>query len=220
MKRIEKVIIAMVDDVTKMLTINCVKKLLPEAQIIDGSTDLEIYYYLHNADDKILLIFDRFFNGYILKYKLMYYRSLNEQMKIIFVEYGYCVSELGLRLYEAKADGFICEIEKEAEFTKNLNTIIDGGKYFPEVVKAQVDSGEKEDKKRISHELTDREYQIAIYKGKGFTNKEISFALGITDDCVRQHSSSMCRKIGWKSPNDLYLLNQRLAAFDIRSWHC
>ena len=174
----------MVDDVTKMLTINCVKKLLPEAQIIDGSTDMEIYYYLHNADDKILLIFDRFFNGYILKYKLMYYRSLNEQMKIIFVEYGYCVSELGLRLYEAKADGFICEIEKEAEFTKSLNTIIDGGKYFPEVVKAQVDSGEKEDKKRISHELTDREYQIAIYKGKGFTNKEISFALGITDDCV------------------------------------
>ena len=67
MKRIEKVIIAMVDDVTKMLTINCVKKLLPESQIIDGSTDMEIYYYLHNADDKILLIFDRFFNGYILK---------------------------------------------------------------------------------------------------------------------------------------------------------
>ncbi len=220
MKKIQKVIIAMVDDVTKMLTINCVKKLLPEAQVIDGRTDLEIYYYLHNVEDNILLIFDRFFNGYILKYKLMYYRSLNERMKIIFVEYGYCVPELGLRLHEANADGFVCDIEKESELTKGLNTIIDGGVYFPEVVKVQVKSGEKEDKKRITHELTDREYQIAIYKGKGFSNKEISFALGITDDCVRQHSSAMCRKIGWKSPNDLYLLNQRLAAFDIRSWHC
>ena len=83
-----------------------------------------------------------------------------------------------------------------------------------------VKSGEKEDRRRISLELTDSEYLVGMYMGKGYNTKEISGVTGLTIDSVRTLSSTMKRKIGYKGPNDLIVLNQRLSVFDVRSWAC
>ena len=56
-----KVIIGMTDEYTKKITMGCVTKALPRAQLIDGSSDMEIFYHLQKAEDEIIVIFDRFF---------------------------------------------------------------------------------------------------------------------------------------------------------------
>ena len=215
-----KVIIAMCDECVKKLTMDRVSKALPETQIIDGSKDLEIFYHLQNPDDNVLLIFDRLFMGFILKYKMNFLRSINRKMKIVFVETGYCILELGLRLWEVGADGFICEIENEKAFNNGFNQILSGTRYFPEVALDDVKSGVFQNNRRITLELTDSEYNVGLYLGKGFTLKEISYVLNIPYSTVKTSSSVMKRKIGFKSANDLIILNQRLALFNIRSWAC
>lgn len=215
-----KVIISMCDECVKKLTMERVCKVLPGTEVIDGSKDMEIFYHLQNPDDNVLLIFDRLFMGYILKYKMEFLRSINPRMKIIFVETGFCVLELGLRLWEVGADGFICEIEDEKIFNTGINKIISGAKYFPEIVHTDVKTGNNQNNRRVSLELTDSEYIVGVYLGKGYTLKEISYATNIPYSTVKTSSSVMKRKIGFKSANDLMILNQRLAIFNIRSWAC
>ena len=41
-----KVIIGMTDEYAKKLTMECASKALPKAQLIDGSSDMEIFYHL------------------------------------------------------------------------------------------------------------------------------------------------------------------------------
>ncbi len=220
MGKFNKVIIAMSDEWTKKLALTGVSKCFSDAQIIDGANDGETYYYLQKPDDNILLIFDRFFMGYILKYKIAFLKTLNEKMKIIFAETGFCVRELGLRLWELGADGFLCNIEKDDVFKEGLNKIASGAKSFPELILDDIKSGTVLNNRRTSMELTDSEYLVAIYLGKGFSPKEISFETGMSIESVRTHSSGLKRKIGLKSMNDLTVLNQRLAKFNIRSWCC
>ena len=51
-----KVIVGMTDDYTKKLTMECVSKALPKAQLIDGSSDMEIFYHLQKSEDEIIVI--------------------------------------------------------------------------------------------------------------------------------------------------------------------
>lgn len=218
--KVKKVIICMTDEWTKKLTKELVERYMRGAQVIDGTNDQEIFYYLQKLGDDILLIFDRLFMGFILKYKIMYLRSINQNMKIIYCECGNCITEFGLRLWELGVDGFICGIEKEISFPKAIDKICNGDRTFPEIISDMVKSGEKEDRRRNSLELTDSEYLVGMYMGKGYNTKEISGVTGLTIDSVRTLSSTMKRKIGYKGPNDLIVLNQRLSVFDVRSWAC
>ena len=67
--KVKKVIICMTDEWTKKLTKELVERYMRGAQVIDGTNDQEIFYYLQKLGDDILLIFDRLFMGFILKYK-------------------------------------------------------------------------------------------------------------------------------------------------------
>ncbi|MCR4626485.1 MAG: hypothetical protein K5640_02455 [Treponema sp.] len=220
MTKINKVIIAMIDDVTKSLTIARVCESIPKAEVIDGKTEKEIYYHLQNPEYDVLLIFDRLFMGLILKYKMKMLRSLNPSMKIIFADTGFCVPEFGRRLWEVKADGFICNIENEEVFKKAITKILSGEKYFPEIINDEITSGVIFNNHRSSLELTDSEFSVGLYLGKGYSLKEISFATNIPYGSVKTNSSIVKKKLGCKNNNDLMILNQRQVAFDVRSWNC
>ena len=68
-------------------------------------------------------------------------------------------------------------------------------------------------------EITCAEFTVGVYLGKGFTNKEISRITGLSINAVRNHAHWLKKKIGYKSMNDLTVLNQRYDLLDIRSWN-
>ena len=214
-----KVIIGMTDEYTKKITIGCVTKALPRAQLIDGSSDMEIFYHLQKSEDEIIVIFDRFFLSYILKFKLIYLKAMNNRMKIVFCERGSCIREFGLRLYELGVDGFICGIEREDVFIAKLKKILTGGKIFPDEMKDASGYLDNSSDRKACVEITYAEFTVGIYLGKGFTNKEISGITGLSMNAVRNHAHWLKKKIGYKSMNDLTILNQRYAILDIRSWN-
>ena len=78
-----KAIIGMTDEVTKKITMECVVKAMPEAQLIDGSNDLELFFHLQREDDQVIMIFDRFFLSYILMFILLYLKIMNSRIKIM-----------------------------------------------------------------------------------------------------------------------------------------
>ena len=155
-----------------------------------------------------IVIFDRFFLSYILKFKLIYLKAMNNRMKIVFCERGSCIREFGLRLYELGVDGFICDIEHEDLFVAKLKKVENGDKCFPDEMK---DSD--------GYLQVNSEFTVGLYLGKGFTNKEISRITGFSINAVRNHAHWLKKKIGFKCLNDLTVLNQRYAHLDIRSWH-
>ena len=74
-----KAIIGMTDEFTKKITMECIVKAMPEAQLIDGSNDLELFFHLQREDDQVILIFDRFFLSYILVFILLYLKIMNSR---------------------------------------------------------------------------------------------------------------------------------------------
>lgn len=214
-----KVIVGMTDDYTKKLTMECVSKALPKAQLIDGSSDMEIFYHLQKSEDEIIVIFDRFFLSYILKFKLIYLKAMNNRMKIVFCERGSCIREFGLRLYELGVDGFICDIEHEDLFVAKLKKVENGDKCFPDEMKDSDGYLQVNYDRKGCVEITCAEFTVGLYLGKGFTNKEISRITGFSINAVRNHAHWLKKKIGFKCLNDLTVLNQRYAHLDIRSWH-
>lgn len=214
-----KVIVGMTDDYTKKLTMECVSKALPKAQLIDGSSDMEIFYHLQKSEDETIVIFDRFFLSYILKFKLIYLKAMNNRMKIVFCERGSCIREFGLRLYELGVDGFICDIEHEDLFVAKLKKVKTGGKCFPDEMKDSEGYLDINTDRKACVEITCAEFTVGVYLGKGFTNKEISRITGLSINAVRNHAHWLKKKIGYKSMNDLTVLNQRYDLLDIRSWN-
>ena len=214
-----KVIVGMTDDYTKKLTMECVSKALPKAQLIDGSSDMEIFYHLQKAEDEIIVIFDRFFLSYILKFTLIYLKAMNNRMKIVFCERGSCIREFGLRLYELGVDGFICGIEHEDLFVAKLKKVENGDKCFPDEMKDSDGYLQVNSDRKGCVEITCAEFTVGLYLGKVFTNKEISRITGFSINAVRNHAHWLKKKIGFKCLNDLTVLNQRYAHLDIRSWH-
>lgn len=214
-----KAIIGMTDEFTKKITMECVVKAMPEAQLIDGSNDLELFFHLQREDDQVILIFDRFFLSYILVFILLYLKIMNSRIKIIFCDQGDCNRDFGSRLYDLDVDGYICNIENEKSFVEKLKKIARGDKCYPDEMKDSTGHLDLSSERKGVNEITPSEFKVAVYLGKGYTKKEVSRITGISDGGVRNHVHWLKKKIGWKGDADFALLNKRFEELGIRSWN-
>lgn len=94
-------------------------------------------------------------------------RVYNSKLRIIFVEQGDCSRFFGLRVYDLKADGFICNIRNKKEFVNKLRNIFSGEKIFPEEVLDSLDSNEHLRFRKYCSEITEMELAIGMYLGEG-----------------------------------------------------
>ena len=214
-----KIIIAVCDDFLKQTIIHYVKAVNRGLEIIDGSNDDDLIYHLKSAEDDIVF-FDKFFLGYILRFKIRALKVINKNLRIIFVEQGFCSRFFGLRVYDLKADGFVSDIQNEKEFIEKLRIIFSGRKIFPEEVLDSLHSAEHKTYRKYCSELSEQELEIAIYLGEGKSIKEISDLVHISEESVGTQKTRLKRKIGYKSMNDFCVLNRQMEKTVLRSWHC
>lgn len=102
-------------------------------------------------------------------------------------------------LQDAGFDGYVDKSENPLKIMQAIKTVADGAKYFP-----------VEDKKVTANDhytkpeyLTSREVEIMKLIAKGYTNKEISRELYISDLTVKTHRRNINQKTGSKNAADL-----------------
>ena len=214
-----KIIIAVCDDYLKKIIIHCVKAVNRGLEIIDGSNDNDLIYHLKSAEDDIVF-FDKYFLGYVLRYKIKALKVINKKLRLIFVEQGGCSRFFGLRVYDLKADGFVSNIQNEKEFMEKLRLIFSGRKVYPEEVLDGLNSAEHKTYRKYCSEITDKELEIAILLGEGKSIKEISDLVHISEESVGTQKTRLKKKIGFQSMNDFCVLNRQMEKTVLRSWLC
>ncbi|HSI35616.1 MAG: response regulator [Phycisphaerae bacterium] len=94
------------------------------------------------------------------------------------------------RAVRAGASGYLPKSAEPTELMTAIRAIHAGGRYFP----AQIDEALAKRAGRV--ELSDREKQVLDALVKGRSNKEIAFALGISENTVKVHTTRVFEKLG------------------------
>ncbi len=102
-----------------------------------------------------------------------------------------------IKAVDIGVDGYILKDAESAELKRAINVIMNGEKYIqPKLIPALNNRLISRDvnKDKIAS-LTSRELEVLIQVAKGLFNKEIATSLNITERTVKNHISSIFKKI-------------------------
>lgn len=94
-----------------------------------------------------------------------------------------------LRAYAAGAKGYLSKSSERDEIVDAVHNIASGDTYFPSAIHRILATG----KSRVP--LSQRERDVLLELVKGLRNKEIADTLGLAELTVKQHVSSVLRKM-------------------------
>lgn len=102
-----------------------------------------------------------------------------------------------VRAVEIGANGYVLKDSGSAELVNAIKTVIDGETYIQPDMIPMLNSKmvvRNQDKEKIK-ELTKREMEVLVLVSEGMFNKEIADKLHISERTVKNHISSIFRKI-------------------------
>lgn len=208
--------VACYDDAIKNIIIQGIKSINSHLDIVNVDNEGDLIFKL-NCGDEVTVFFDKYFLGYILKYKLKHYKVLNPKANIVFVEKGYCPIYFGLRLHCLGVNGFICNIEESKTLPGPLMKALEKIECYPEEVLDSIRNNEHILERKSCSEITEKELEIGLYMGQGKTLKEIcSLMDNMAIGTAGSHMNRLRKKIGYKNVIDLMILNKRSMHDDLR----
>lgn len=205
---VKKVIIAVSDDDTKKIVYRAAKNRFGEKQVVVCSTSTELYEQAKYVKDTAVII-DKFFFGYIISNRYVRLRVINETLLTYFVEIGECSPFFGMRIRLLGVTGYIPDIEVDEAFDIAMRRIQGGEETFPDDVPDPSKKNISRADKRCINEVTKKEMSVGIYLSMGRGQKEICNLTGMKPATVSLHVHRLFRKIGYKKPQDLLLLDKR-----------
>lgn len=216
---VKKVFIGVCEEITKKTIIEGILSINQKMEIIDGSTDSDLFFHLKSAEEAVV-IFDKYFLSYVLRFKLRSLKVMNPNLRIYFCEMGNCSRFFGLRLYDIGVNGFVTNIEQKEKFRQKLNLVLEGLRCYPEEVLDGIKNNEHLLERKSCSEITEREMEVGLYLGQGKTIKEICDLTQNATGTISTHICRLKRKIGFKDMNDFKMLNNQLIKCNVRSWSC
>lgn len=127
---------------------------------------------------------------------LEYIKKNNNNIKVLILTVHNEVEYL-LRAIDIGVDGYILKDSESSELKKAINAIIMGENYIqPNLIPALNNRlvNRDNDKSKIDS-LTDRELEVLVLVANGMFNKEIADHLKISERTVKNHISSIFKKI-------------------------
>ncbi len=122
----------------------------------------------------------------------------NEKMNVkVLILTVHTEIEYLIKAVDIGVDGYILKDAESAELKRAINVIMNGEKYIqPKLIPALNNRliSRDVDKDKIAS-LTSRELEVLIQVAKGLFNKEIATSLNITERTVKNHISSIFKKI-------------------------
>ncbi|MCJ1887887.1 response regulator transcription factor [Pseudomonas sp. LA21] len=130
----------------------------------------------------------------------------------ILVLTGQSASLFAMRCMQAGASGFVCKQGGLAELVSAVSAVVAGYNYFPSTAIRQTrrNSGQMDDQELIQR-LSDREMAVLQYLANGYSNKEISEQMFISNKTVSTYKTRLLLKLNAHSLVDLIEFAKRNA---------
>ena len=129
----------------------------------------------------------------------------------ILVLTGQSASLFALRSMQAGAAGFVCKQGGLAELVTAVNAVASGYSYFPSSAMRPVQQGAYSDDVELLGRLSDREVSVLQYLSQGYSNKQISEQMFISNKTVSTHKKNIQRKTGAGNLLELVAVFKELA---------
>ncbi|HBO7193189.1 TPA: response regulator transcription factor [Pseudomonas aeruginosa] len=121
----------------------------------------------------------------------------------ILVLTGQSASLFALRSMQAGAAGFVCKQGGLAELVTAVNAVASGYSYFPSSAMRPVQQGAYSDDVELLGRLSDREVSVLKYLSQGYSNKQISEQMFISNKTVSTYKARLLLKLNAGSLVDL-----------------
>ncbi|MEW3496247.1 response regulator transcription factor [Pseudomonas aeruginosa] len=121
----------------------------------------------------------------------------------ILVLTGQSASLFALRSMQAGAAGFVCKQGGLAELVTAVNAVASGYSYFPSSAMRPVQQGAYSDDVELLGRLSDREVSVLQYLSQGYSNKQISEQMFISNKTVSTYRARLLLKLNAGSLVDL-----------------
>lgn len=121
----------------------------------------------------------------------------------ILVLTGQSASLFALRSMQAGAAGFVCKQGGLAELVTAVNAVASGYSYFPSSAMRPVQQGAYSDDVKLLGRLSDREVSVLQYLSQGYSNKQISEQMFISNKTVSTYKARLLLKLNAGSLVDL-----------------
>ncbi|HIE0530853.1 response regulator transcription factor [Pseudomonas aeruginosa] len=121
----------------------------------------------------------------------------------ILVLTGQSASLFALRSMQAGAAGFVCKQGGLAELVTAVNAVASGYSYFPNSAMRPVQQGAYSDDVELLGRLSDREVSVLQYLSQGYSNKQISEQMFISNKTVSTYKARLLLKLNAGSLVDL-----------------
>ncbi|RPZ84603.1 DNA-binding response regulator [Pseudomonas aeruginosa] len=112
-------------------------------------------------------------------------------------------SLFALRSMQAGAAGFVCKQGGLAELVTAVNAVASGYSYFPSSAMRPVQQGAYSDDVELLGRLSDREVSVLQYLSQGYSNKQISEQMFISNKTVSTYKARLLLKLNAGSLVDL-----------------
>ncbi|AXN28429.1 response regulator [Pseudomonas aeruginosa] len=113
----------------------------------------------------------------------------------ILVLTGQSASLFALRSMQAGAAGFVCKQGGLAELVTAVNAVASGYSYFPSSAMRPVQQGAYSDDVELLGRLSDREVSVLQYLSQGYSNKQISEQMFISNKTVSTYKARLLLKL-------------------------
>ncbi len=121
----------------------------------------------------------------------------------ILVLTGQSASLFALCSMQAGAAGFVCKQGGLAELVTAVNAVASGYSYFPSSAMRPVQQGAYSDDVELLGRLSDREVSVLQYLSQGYSNKQISEQMFISNKTVSTYKARLLLKLNAGSLVDL-----------------
>ena len=188
-----------------------VARVLPAATIVEADDTAALFALAERHPDADLLLLDLNMPGAQGFSALVHLRGSQPQLPVIVVSAREEASVIR-RALDHGASGFIPKSADATTIGQAIASVLDGGTFAPPQA-AQghgVDAEEAQIAQRV-RELTPQQFRVLTMLGTGLLNKQIAYALDVSEATVKAHMTAILRKLGANNRTQAVLLAARLA---------
>lgn len=179
-----------------------VRRLMPEALLIEVASQGELEEALASADVKIVLLDLRIPGANGLS-SLVFLRGEHPEVAVAIISGG-AYAETIDRARQLGAAAFIPKSASIETIAQALAGVIRGESWFPEHDEAPPGAGPRLHDQLTS--LTPQQFRVLKYLADGLLNKQIADKLDVSEGTVRAHVTAILRKLGVSTRTQAALL--------------
>lgn len=188
-----------------------VMRVLPTATIIEADGTDALFALAEQHPDADLLLLDLNMPGAQGFSALVHLRGSQPQLPVIMVS---AREEAGVirRALDHGASGFIPKSADATTIGQAIVNVLAGGTFAP--TQATQATGVDREEAQIAQcvrELTPQQFRVLTMLGSGLLNKQIAYALGVSEATIKAHMTAILRKLGANNRTQAVLMAARLA---------